>query len=176
MKTVKVILLCAVLYLPFFCFAWGTEGHRVCGEIASHHLTKKAQLTIASILGDESIAMASNWADFIKADTVYNYLSSWHYIDLPDHFNYASLQTYLKEDTATDAYTKINFLSAQLKNKQLPKDKKVMYIKLLIHLVEDIHQPLHTIGTEKGGNGIKVSWFNESSNLHKMWDSDLILF
>ncbi len=69
MKTIKVISLCAVLYLPLFCFAWGIEGHRVCGEIASHHLTKKAQLAIASILGDESIAMASNWADFIKADT-----------------------------------------------------------------------------------------------------------
>lgn len=176
MKTIKAFLFCAVLYLPIFCFAWGQEGHRVCGEIASRHLTKKAQATIASILGDESIAMASNWADFIKADTAYNYLSSWHYIDLPDSLTYASLKDFLKEDTATDAYTKINFLSAQLKNKQLPKDKQVFYLKLLIHIVEDIHQPLHTIGTEKGGNGIKVHWFNEASNLHKVWDGDLINF
>ncbi len=176
MKMIKSFLLCAVLYLPVFCFAWGTEGHRVCGEIALHHLTKKAQLAIASILGDESIAMASNWADFIKADSTYKYLDSWHYIDLPDSLNYASLQSFLKADTDTDAYTKINFLSVQLKNKQLPKDKQVMYLKLLIHLVEDIHQPLHTIGTEKGGNGIKVHWFNEASNLHKVWDADLINF
>ncbi len=176
MKITKIVLLCIGLYLPHFCFAWGTEGHRVCGEIASRHLTKKAQLTIASILGDETIAMASNWADFIKADTVYNYLSRWHYIDLPDSINYASLQSFLKEDTATDAYTKINFLSSQLKNKQLSKDKKVMYLKLLIHIVEDVHQPLHTIGTEQGGNGIKVAWFNEASNLHRVWDTDLINF
>ncbi len=86
------------------------------------------------------------------------------------------MQAFLKGDNDTDAYTKINFLSAQLKNKQLSKDKQVMYLKLLIHIVEDIHQPLHTIGTEKGGNGIKVSWFNESSNLHKVWDADLINF
>lgn len=176
MKTVKAILLLIAFYLPHFCFAWSQEGHRVCGEIASRHLTKKAQLSIASILGDESIAMASNWADFIKADSVYAYLSPWHYIDLPDSLNYVSLQSFLKTDTATDAYTKIKFLSAQLKNKQLAKDKKAMYLKLLIHIVEDIHQPLHTIGTEQGGNGIKVTWFNESSNLHKVWDGDVINF
>jgi hypothetical protein len=46
---------------------------------------------------------------------------------------------------------------------------------LLIHLVGDIHQPMH-MGrkADSGGNGIKLSWFNQPSNLHKLWDSDLI--
>ena len=155
--------------------AWGTEGHRVTGEIAARHLTKKAKKSIASILGNESIAMASNWADFIKSDSVYKYLDEWHYINLKDSLNENEIQSYLQKDTAADAYTKINFLTTQLKNKLLSQDKKVMYLKLLIHIVEDIHQPLHTADKEQGGNGIKVLWFNEPSNLHRIWDSDLIL-
>ena len=176
MKTIKALVIIIAFNLPHFCYAWSLEGHRVCGEIASHHISKKAQLAIASILGDESIAMASNWADFIKSDTAYSYISPWHYIDLPDSLNYTLLKDFLKADTAADAYTKINFLTAQLKSRSLSKKEQAMYLKLLIHIVEDIHQPLHTIGTEKGGNGIKVMWFNESSNLHKLWDGDLINF
>ena len=63
----------------------------------------------------------------------------------------------------------------ELKNKNLPKDKKVMYVRLLDHLVGDIHQPMHTGHLEdKGGNDIKLSWFGKSSNLHAIWDSELI--
>jgi len=50
-----------------------------------------------------------------------------------------------------------------------------MYLKLLIHFVGDIHQPLHVspVGST-GGNDIKVQWFGQSSNLHRVWDSELI--
>ena len=160
--------------LPFCSFAWSLEGHRVCGEIASRHLTKKTALTVSSILGNESIAMASNWADFVKSDTSFRYLESWHYIDIKDSLDNVAVKALLQNDTATDAYTKINFLSSQLKEKNLSHDKQVMYLKLLIHIVEDIHQPLHAIDRARGGNDIKVMWFNEASNLHRVWDGDLI--
>ena len=50
-----------------------------------------------------------------------------------------------------------------------------MYLRLLIHIVGDVHQPLH-VGRkgDRGGNDIKVTWFGESSNLHKIWDEGLI--
>lgn len=174
MKTTSLILFFILVGLPFSSWAWSLEGHRVTGEIASRHLSKKARQSVLSILGNESIAMASNWADFIKADSTYDSISVWHYVDIPDSLTYANVQNYLKNDTAADAYTKINFLSAQLKNKGLSKDKKVMYLKLLIHIVEDIHQPLHTVETARGGNDIKVTWFGEGSNLHRVWDGNLI--
>ena len=174
MKTTLFVLFFIMSGIPFYSAAWSLEGHRVAGEIASRHLTAKARQNIASILGNESIAMASNWADFIKADSTYDSISVWHYVDIPDSFTYRQVQAYLKTDNATDAYTKINFLSAQLKNKQLSKEKKLMYLKLLIHIVEDIHQPLHTIETARGGNDIKVTWFGEGSNLHRVWDANLI--
>lgn len=174
MKTISFILFFILLSMPFYSSAWSLEGHRVTGEIASRHLTAKAKQTIASILGNESIAMASNWADFIKADSTYDFISVWHYVDIPDSLTYSEVQSYLKKDTAADAYTKINFLSSQLKNKTLSKEKKLMYLRLLIHIVEDVHQPLHTVETARGGNDIKVTWFGEGSNLHRVWDANLI--
>lgn len=176
MKKHSFLFFLILFFLPFPGFSWSLEGHRVCGEIASRHLTKKAAAAVASILGDESIAMAGNWADFIKSDTSYRYLESWHYIDIKDSLSYDQLQKLLQADTATDAYTKINFLTTQLKDKTLSHDKQVMYLKLLIHIVEDIHQPLHTIDRGRGGNDMKVMWFNDASNLHRVWDGDLITF
>lgn len=174
MKSTKLFLFAALFYLPTFCFAWSQEGHRIAGEIASRHLTPKARQAVAAILGKESIAIVSNWADFMKSDSAYAYLNIWHYVDLPDSLNFAEAKNFLKSDTAIDAYTKINFLSSQLKDKTLLKTTKQMYLKLLIHIVEDIHQPLHTVGTARGGNEIKITWFGEASNLHRVWDANLI--
>jgi hypothetical protein len=154
--------------------AWGMLGHRVVGEIASSYLTSKTRTAISKILGTESIAIASNWADFIKSDTTYKYLNTWHYMNPDSGLNYSQLQAYLKADTETDVYTKTNFIVKELKNKNLSKDKKVFYLRLLIHFIGDLHQPLHVSAKgSNGGNSIKVSWFNESSNLHRVWDEQL---
>jgi len=81
----------------------------------------------------------------------------------------------LKNDSSANAWTKLNFLIAGLKNKQLDKDKKQMYLRLLIHIVGDIHQPLHVGQFEDlGGNRIRVLWFGDSTNLHSVWDEKLI--
>ena len=173
----KIILGIAIIYLPLQSMAWGAEGHRIAGLIAEGYLTPKARAAIKAILGDTSIAIASNWADFIKSDPNYNYLSSWHYIDLDKTYTYPDLQVYLSHDTTVDAYTKLNFLIAELKKKGLAAGKKLLYLRMLIHIVEDVHQPMHVGHTsDKGGNDIKVTWMNNPSNLHSVWDSGLIEF
>ncbi|HEY1025216.1 MAG TPA: S1/P1 nuclease [Sphingobacteriaceae bacterium] len=171
----KLAVLALALYLPLQSMAWGQLGHRIVGQIADCHIRNKTRKEIRKILGNESIAMASNWADFIKSDPAYKYLDSWHYVNLPKGLDADGFQLFLKQDTAANAYNRIQFLTSELKNKQLPHDKKVMYLKLLIHFVGDIHQPMHTGRREDlGGNAIKVQWFGQSSNLHRVWDSDLI--
>jgi hypothetical protein len=178
MKVIKkIIFFSAVFFLPFYSFGWGILGHRIVGQIAQSYLTPKAKIEIQKILGNESIAMASNWADFIKSDTSYNYISSWHYIDPPQGLTKDQLKTYLENDTATDLYTKINFLIREIRNRHLPMDKKRMDLKLLIHFVGDVHQPFHVGRHEDlGGNRIRVSWFNTETNLHLLWDDQLINF
>jgi hypothetical protein len=173
----RLFLIALVIYLPVQSMAWGTQGHRIAGQIASFYLTPKAKKAIADILGDESIALASNWADYIKSDPAYAYMSPWHYIDFDKKYSYPEMVEYLNKDTAADAYTKLNFLIAELKKKNLPQDKKLLYLRMLIHIVEDVHQPMHTAhADDKGGNDFKVSWFSTPTNLHSVWDSQLIDF
>jgi hypothetical protein len=87
------------------------------------------------------------------------------------------LQEYLNQDTKVDAYTKLNFLIGELKKKDLSAENKLLYLRMLIHIVEDVHQPLHVGHTDdKGGNDIKVTWYMTPTNLHSVWDSQLIDF
>jgi hypothetical protein len=173
----KLVLAIVILYAPLQSMAWGAEGHRVAGQIAYSYLTPKARKAIQEILGYESVALASTWADFIKSDPAYNYLSPWHYIDFDKVYTYTEMQEYLKHDTNVDAYTKLNFLISELKKKDLSKENKLLYLHMLIHIVEDVHQPMHTAhADDKGGNDFKVNWFNSPTNLHSVWDSQLIEF
>jgi hypothetical protein len=156
---------------------WSQIGHRVVGEIANSHLTCRAKKRIKRILGNESIAISSNFADFIKSDSAMNYLDPWHYINVKSGMNYTDFSTYLQGDTIVDAFTKTNYLIAELKNKKTTIDKKQFYLRLLIHIIGDIHQPMHVGRKEDlGGNRISVLWFNEPTNLHAVWDEKLITY
>lgn len=173
----KLIVAAALFYIPVQTMAWGTQGHRICGQIASSYLTPKARKAIQQILGNESIALASNWADFIKSDPAFNYLSAWHYIDFDKVYTYPEMVSYLNQDTNVDAYTKLQFLIGELKKNTVTKFNRKIYLRMLIHIVEDVHQPMHAAhADDKGGNDFKVNWFNNPTNLHSVWDSQLIDF
>jgi hypothetical protein len=171
----RLFVLGILIYTPSQTMAWGLLGHRVVGQIAECYLTKKTQREVQKILGNETLAMASNWADLIKSEPAYNYLSNWHFINLTAGLSTEQLSFILKRDTVTNAYTQIHFLTTELKNKALDQSKKQVYLRLLIHIVGDVHQPMHTGHFEDlGGNKIQLSWFGRNSNLHQVWDSDLI--
>ncbi len=171
----KLSFLILFTFLTISVFGWGSNGHRIIGEIADRHMTKKARKNVRSILGNESIAISSNWADFIKSDTSYNYLGPWHYVNIKQGLNAKEFENFMNTNTGVNAYSKLNFLIAELKNKDLELSKKQFYLRLLIHIAGDIHQPMHVSRAEdQGGNRIKVLWFNEPSNLHAVWDDKLI--
>jgi hypothetical protein len=178
MKTIqRALLICIFFSLPVVSLAWGVLGHRIVGEIADQHLTAKARAEIRKILGNESIALSSNWADFIKSDSTYDYLNTWHYINLDSGMSRNDILSYLRKDTAIDIYTRMNFLVSELKKKNLAADEKVLYLRLLIHFVGDVHQPMH-IGRRQdlGGNRVRLNWFNTPTNLHAVWDESLVNF
>jgi hypothetical protein len=173
----KLLLGLVIISVPLFSLGWGTEGHRIAGQIADSYLTPNARKAVKAILGNESIALASNWADFIKSDPAYSYLSSWHYVDFDKRYTYPEMLDYLNKDTNTDAYTKLQFLIRELKKKNLSEQKELLDLHMLIHIVEDLHQPMHTAhADDKGGNDLRVSWFSNPTNLHAIWDSQLIDF
>jgi hypothetical protein len=172
----KLFIIGLLFYIPFETMAWGMEGHRVVGQIADSYLSPAARKKVKQILGNETMAMASNWADFIKSDTNFRYLNVWHYADFKPNINYQQLQLELQHDTSANAYNKLQFMVKELKtNNNLTAEQKQFYVRMIIHIVGDLHQPLHVSaeGTS-GGNDIKVSWFSEASNLHRVWDEHLV--
>jgi hypothetical protein len=178
MKKVSIILLLVALFASnadadhrTHSRFWGQTGHRVVGLVAERHLTKKAKANIEKILGGESLAMVSNYMDFIKSDPTYKHMDPWHYCTIPDG------QTYEQAGTPSegDVIATIERLKVELKNKQFTDGDEAFAIKMLAHLVGDIHQPLHVgNGNDRGGNDVKLKYFWESSNLHRVWDSDMI--
>lgn len=166
-----------LLLLPVQSFAWGMLGHRIVGEIAMRHLTPQAKAAVVKILGNETLAIASTWADFIKSDTSYRYLNTWHYADFEKDLTYNEFVKELNTKTEANAYNRMQFLIKELKNKNLPADKKRMYLRLLVHFAGDVHQPFHVSeDVDQGGNRLQVMWFNQPSNIHRVWDEQFIEF
>jgi hypothetical protein len=158
-------------FLAYAGFAWGPTGHRVTGWIAEQHVSKKVKKELLRILGNQSLAMASTWMDDIRSDSLYDYTSDWHWVTIPEGKTYQQSE----KNGNGDLIGTIERLISALKKRNLsPKDESE-YLKMLIHLIGDIHQPLHVgLGSDRGGNDIKVMWFRSESNLHRVWDSDMI--
>jgi len=169
----------AALLTAEFSFAWGVTGHRVVAEIAERNLNKKALRGIHELIGKEGLAYWANWPDFIKSDTTHtwDHTSKWHYVDLPGHIGKEVFITDLQKLPGENLYTQIKALTAELKDKTLPVEKRKNALVFLIHLVGDLHQPLHVGRDEdQGGNKISVNWFDKKTSLHSLWDGTLVDF
>ncbi len=150
---------------------WGKTGHRATGEISEKYLTNKAKREINKLLNGNSIAFVSNYGDEIKSDSKYRKFSPWHYVNFPFDSTYES---HHKSDKG-DLIVGINTCIAILKDKGSSKEDKVFHLKMLIHFIGDLHQPLHNgIAEDRGGNDIHVQWFHKKTNLHTVWDTKMI--
>ena len=173
MKKTAILLLFIFLnsYVSHSSDDWGKTGHRATGEIAEKHLSRKARKEINKLLDGHSIAYVSNYGDEIKSDKNYRKFSPWHYVNFPFDSSY---EVHPKNDKG-DLIVGINTCIEVLKNSDSSKEDKVFYLKMLIHFMGDLHQPLHVgMADDKGGNDLKVKWFNNGTNLHVVWDSKMI--
>ena len=150
---------------------WGATGHRTVGKIAEKHLSKKAKKAISKLLDGHSLAFFSTFADEIKSDNKFRKYSPWHYVN----FNFDEKYNPATASKKGDLVQGINTCIKILKDPKASKEEKAFHLKLLVHFIGDLHQPLHVGRAEdRGGNDIKVKWFNKSSNLHRVWDSEMI--
>ncbi|TDO21436.1 S1/P1 nuclease [Pedobacter duraquae] len=176
LKKIKISLLAiGLFYVPLQASAWGIIGHRVVGQVADYYLTAKARKGVQSVLGSETLAMSANWPDFIKSDTAFNYLSSWHYVNLPEGLDQKGVFNFLETEKTANIYNKIPEMVATLKSSKSTAAEKKMAMRLLVHLMGDLHQPMHTARKDDlGGNKVTVTWFGQKSNLHRVWDEQLV--
>lgn len=167
----KLLLLLAAVCIAVNGYTWGKIGHRVVGQIAYEHLTKKAKKNIQTVLIKEQLGMIGNYMDFIRSNPKYDHMAPWHYCTIPDGQTYADI-TVPEEG---DVVQTINRLKTELKSKQFTDEDELFALKCLVHLVADIHQPLH-VGKpgDRGANDVKVRFMWDRSNLHRVWDSGIV--
>ena len=150
---------------------WSKTGHRVIGHIAEQHLTGKSKKAISKLLNGASLASVSNFGDEIKADSLYKKFGPWHFVNFPADKNYTDVEPSPQGDLIIGIEECIRII----KDKHAPDSEKAFYLKMLVHFIGDLHQPMHVGRLEdRGGNDIHLQWFNRGSNLHKVWDDNMI--
>ena len=155
-------------------FAWDAKGHQIIGEIAFRNLTpeaKSASLALIKSMNDERYKFfyqATVWADDIKKDT--RDFDAWHYVNF-----YQGQEN--KKPEEPNALTAMKAQTAILKGAQYGQDDKRRALMWMLHLIGDIHMPLHSSSrivngeSDRGGNGFTLDAKGQIRNLHYYWDS-----
>lgn len=171
MKQVCLLLFLAVQLSFGNDMFWAKTGHRVIGDVAQEHLSGKTKRALKDLLSGKSLASVANFADEIKADRSFSKFSAWHYVNFPTDKKY----TDVTPSQYGDLIAGIRHCISVVKNENSTRADRVFYLKFLVHLIGDLHQPMHAgKGEDKGGNDIQVQWFNTGTNLHRVWDSNMI--
>jgi len=170
------VLAVFIMVMPQLSQAWGAKGHRAIGRIAEKHLNKKTLQEVRYLLGDQSVAMVGTWADEVLGMEKYKNTQPWHYINLPKGLTQSEVHELLKQGRHEQtAYSGLLDMIEVLKDRSKPYEERSDALKFIIHIVGDMHQPMHTGRLEdRGGNDIPVVWRRDSTNLHAIWDGHLI--
>jgi hypothetical protein len=170
----RILLALCLATLPAPALAWGKTGHRVIGAIADHMIGHRARADVRAILGRESIAEASAWPDFERSnpDAFWQKEAGpYHFVTVPVGKTYAEVGP----PPEGDAVTALATFAATVRDRHAHRADRQLALRFIIHIVGDLHQPLHVgNGTDKGGNDVKVTFSREATTLHAVWDSGLI--
>lgn len=171
MRLLFIVLLLTVQQMTATELFWGKTGHRVVGEVAQQNIKKSTLKKVEKLLDGQSLALVANFGDDIKSDPRYRKFGSWHYVNIAPGQKYGDEPPYKYGDIVTG----IQKCIAVVQDKDASKEDRAFYLKLLIHFVGDLHQPMHVgYAKDKGGNDLQVRWFNKGTNLHRLWDSNMI--
>jgi hypothetical protein len=153
---------------------WGPEGHAIVADMAQQHLTPAAAAEVASLLrleGLDRLDQISSWADANREELPTT--GSWHYVDIPLQADgYQSARDCPQGNCVVDRLAQFAHV---LGDRSAAPQARLQALKWVVHLVGDIHQPLHAEDNrDKGGNAVQVQFFGRGSNLHAMWDGGVI--
>jgi hypothetical protein len=186
--------LAAIVLAPVAPRAWGAQGHRLVALIAAERLTPVAKQNVEWLLGPESLADVSSWADQYLQGNYQTFY--WHFINIPpDATSYNRDRDCLLQPTvAAGSYNdkwrdcvieRISYNEERVANTSLDRADRAIALKFLVHFVGDIHQPFHSFGVGHGANDVHVNVFGADTcggntdrqtpcNLHSVWDSTMI--
>lgn len=199
--TVAAAYLLAALPTP--AFAWGDEGHKAIAVIADHFLTPAVRQKVQAMLESDpdsltahDVSSAAIWADRYRdsdrktTKQRYNATHLWHFVDIETkgdkagdafsacfHEPKTPAGTPASQGPARDCiYNKIGAFAAELVDPKVSSAEKTIALKFLLHLVGDVHQPLHTADNHNsGGNAIRVkARGSRVGTFHHFWDVELV--
>jgi hypothetical protein len=168
--------------------AWNATGHMVVANIAYQKLKPDVRSKVDTLISFmqmeypniNSILQVAVWPDTIRSQKIETF-TRWHYIDVP----FTQDNSPLKPTVATDnALWAIQSIQAPLKNTHANNFERARLLAFFIHIVGDVHQPLHTVTRlsevhpdgDRGGNLYFIRYNNAKMTLHSFWDQGLGLF
>lgn len=188
-KTASLFLLAAAL-IAAPAVAWAPLGHRLVGDLAQRQLTPTAQREVKRLLAGErepSLAGVANWADELRNTDPARFkaTSKWHYVNHGPQQCVFNAEADCKDGNCV--VTQIDRQLAILEDAAQPIGARRDALKFVVHLVGDVHQPMHSNDhADAGGNGFQVSLKTRvapeayakdkykngvmGTNLHSMWD------
>ena len=165
--------------------AWGDVGHLVIGYVAAAELSPRAEREVRQLLGRESLARTSLWADAVRAERPET--APLHFVNIP--------RTATGYDARRDCargrciVAAIERYRRVLADRDAARSARLEALRFVAHFLGDVHQPLHCItNDDRGGNCVPVAFFGRAAtlrhdrdgdaswvpNLHAVWDTDLI--
>jgi S1/P1 Nuclease len=160
--------------------AWGPEGHKIVAAVAEQRLTPSARAAVKELLKGHPLASISSWADQVKRTRPETY--NWHFVDIPLESAAYDEQRDCQPSPRGDCVVAAIHRSVEvLRDHQATGPERVQALMFLVHFVGDVHQPLHstdgktaTGAPDRGGNLIAVDFYDSQTNLHRIWDTNII--
>ncbi len=154
--------------------AWGPVGHWIVATIAERLLTDGAARQVRALLaadGSATLADVASWADKVRETR--RETGPWHFVDIPlSAPGYDAARDCPGNDCVVEQIAQFRQVLADSKADQR---FKVEALKWIVHLVGDLHQPLHcTDDHDRGGNDLRLRFFGRATNLHAVWDHGVI--
>ena len=168
-RALLVILLCCMAMAR--AFAWGAQGHEVIANLAWQGLQPKARQDVARLLALEpgqTLESVATWADEHRSAAT----GVWHYVNFP-----RGTCSYEPQRDCPDGKCVVAAIERQraVFASRASEGERLKALKYLVHLVADVHQPLHAgYADDRGGNQFQLRAFMRGSNLHALWDSGLL--
>lgn len=158
-------------------WSWGAEGHRMVGYVADAELSVKARISVRRIMHADSLASVSNWMDEVRGTPEGNAMQRWHFVNMK-----ACGEAEAKCKNGNCATGRIEWARDTLRSGS--PEEALKALRVLVHLIGDVHQPLHAADNgDYGGNGSTVTnrlciEFGASQpsacKLHAYWDTSLV--
>lgn len=159
-------------------FAWGTLGHETIAYMAQDYVSSTTKSYVEGILGianSSYMASVATWADSYRYTSAGSFSAPFHYIDANDSPP-SSCSVDFDRDCGTSgcSVSAITNYTNILLDASSSDSEKLDAMRFVIHFVSDIHQPLHDEAIDIGGNTIHVTYGSESTNLHHIWDTEIV--